>query len=114
MESRESKNITLSDGNIMEDFDFLAKLIVGIGEVAKITGIPQRQLRYWQAKGIIQTVSTDSNNSTRCFDYLQIKKVLLIKELLDEGYTLDAAAQKVEKRIETISLIFNQLKAKGS
>ncbi len=30
------------------DFEFLNKLIVGIGEVSEITGIPTRQIRYWE------------------------------------------------------------------
>lgn len=97
--------------NPLEDFSFLKKLIVGIGEVAEITGIPQRQLRYWQEKGIIKT-TTQNNISTRRFDYLEIKKILLIKELLDEGYTLEAAAQKVAKRIELINHTFNKLRSK--
>jgi DNA-binding transcriptional MerR regulator len=99
--------------NIMEDHNFLAKLIVGIGEVAEITGIPQRQLRYWQAKGIIDTCAENSlQATTRRFDYWQIKKILLIKELLDEGFTLDAAAQKIEKRMEALDSAFKKLKNK--
>jgi MerR family transcriptional regulator, global nitrogen regulator len=33
-----------------------------------------------------------------------------MKELLDEGYTLDASAEKVEKRIEMIETTLNKLK----
>lgn len=107
------KKISTNDTtDIMNEFDFLAKLIVGIGEVSKITGIPQRQLRYWQAKGIIHTSENDTQSATRRFDYWQIKKILLIKELLDEGFTLDAAAQKVEKRMEIINSVFKKLKNK--
>lgn len=97
--------------NMMEDHAFLAKLVVGIGEVSEITKIPQRQLRYWQSKGIIHANKEDKASSTvRRFDYLQIKKILLIKELLDEGYTLDAAAQKVDKRMEMINSAFKKFK----
>ena len=95
--------------NALEDSEFLQKLIVGIGEVSEITGIPQRQLRYWQEKGMINTV-TDKNTKTRRFTYLEIKKILLIKELLDEGYTLDAAARKIEKRLEFVNSAFNKLR----
>jgi len=35
--------------------------------------------------------------------------MLLIKELLDEGFTLEAAAEKVEKRISTINQAFGKL-----
>lgn len=93
--------------NSLEEHEFLRKLIVGIGEVAEITGIPQRQLRYWQEKGLINTAD---NSSTRRFDYLEIKKIILIKELLDEGFTLEAAAAKIEKRMDLINATFKKLK----
>jgi hypothetical protein len=104
-----AKNHKVSSENILDDHTFLSKLIVGIGEVAEITGIPQRQLRYWQDKGIIKTVD-ESLSTTRRFNYIEIKKILLIKELLDEGYTLDAAANKVEKRMELINSAFMKFK----
>ncbi|MCK0203811.1 MerR family DNA-binding transcriptional regulator, partial [Ornithobacterium rhinotracheale] len=37
--------------DISFDFDFLDKVIVGIGEVSQITKIPTRQIRYWEDKG---------------------------------------------------------------
>lgn len=111
MPKRTLKAATASNSeNVMADTEFLSKLIVGIGEVSAITGIPQRQLRYWQAKGIIRAVSNDSATTTRRFDYLEIKKILLIKDLLDEGYTLEAAAQKVAQRMAAINNAFLQIK----
>jgi len=90
------------------DFDFLDKLVVGIGEVAQITGIPTRQIRYWEDKGIIISLTEEGKN--RRYDYKNIKKILLIKELLDEGYTLDASGEKVKKRMEMIEETLNKLK----
>jgi len=83
------------------DFDFLQRLVVGIGEVSQITGIPVRQIRYWEEKGIISSL-TEEEGKNRRYNYKNIKKILLIKELLDEGYTLDASAQKVAKRMQMI------------
>lgn len=108
---KNEKRLAKPSAAIQEDELFLSKLIVGIGEVAKITGVPQRQLRYWEDKGIIKTIN-ESGVSTRRFDYLEIKKILLIKELLDEGFTLEAAANKVEKRMLLINSAFNKLKTK--
>lgn len=93
------------------DFDFLNKLIVGIGEVSQITGIPTRQIRYWEEKGIIVSL-TEEEGKNRRYDYENIKKILLIKELLDEGYTLDASAEKVKKRMKMIEQTLSQLKNK--
>ncbi len=83
------------------DFEFLDKLIVGIGEVSQITGIPTRQIRYWEDKGIITSL-TEAEGKNRRYDYKNIKRMLLIKELLDEGYTLDAATSKIKNRMEMI------------
>lgn len=103
--TRENKDLSF-------DFDFLDNLVVGIGEVAQITGIPTRQIRYWEDKGIITSL-TEEEGKNRRYDYKNIKKMLLIKELLGEGYTLGASAEKVKKRMEIIEETLNKLK-KGS
>jgi hypothetical protein len=36
----------------------------------------------------------DGDGTTRRHDYYQRKKVLMIKSLLDEGFTLEVAAKK--------------------
>lgn len=90
------------------DPNLVSKLLVTIGDVSEVTGIPQRKLRYWEDKGIIQS-SCQKDGSTRKFDYVNIKKILLIKELLDEGFTLEASVKKVEERIENLKNAFNKL-----
>lgn len=94
------------------DFDFLEKLVVGIGEVSQITDIPTRQIRYWEEKEIIESLS-EKEGKNRKYDYKNIKKILLIKELLDEGYTLDSASEKIKKRMELIENTLNKLNGKG-
>ncbi|MBL3519613.1 MerR family transcriptional regulator [Aliarcobacter lanthieri] len=91
------------------DPNLVSKLLVTIGDVSEVTGIPQRKLRYWEDKGIIQS-SCQKDGTTRKFDYLNIKKILLIKELLDEGFTLEASVKKVEDRVEKLQSAFDKLK----
>jgi len=105
----EEKNISNTDYEIMMDVDFLVSVIVAIGEVANITGVPQRKIRYWDEKGYIEPV--DKTSTYRTYDYLNIKKIILIQELLEEGYTLDAAAKKVNERFTKISEVFKRLSA---
>ncbi|GKX63826.1 MerR family transcriptional regulator [Pragia fontium] len=85
--------------------DFLSNVIVGISEVSEMTGVPTRKLRYWQEKGIIQSV--DPEASSRQFDLANVKKILLIQELIEDGYSLDGAAAKVEKRLQKIGNLLN-------
>ena len=96
----------------LDDISFLSKLIVGIGEVSQITGIPVRQIRYWEEKGIIKSL-TEEEGKNRRYDYINIKKILLTKIYLDEGFTLDAAAKRVVDRIQYMDETFKQLKAKS-
>lgn len=102
-------NKSSADKSLSFDFNFLDKLIVGIGEVSQITGIPTRQIRYWEDKAIISSL-TEEEGKNRRYNYENIKKMLLIKELLDEGYTLDSAAEKIKNRMQLIENTLNKLK----
>ena len=101
------ENINKADLEILMDLDFLLSVIVAIGEVANITGVPQRKIRYWDEKGYIEPV--DKNSTYRQYDYLNIKKVILIQELLEEGYTLEVSARKVNERFTKVSEVFRRL-----
>jgi len=97
--------------DISFDFDFLEKLVVGIGEVSQITNIPTRQIRYWEEKKIIESL-TEKEGKNRKYNYKNIKKMLLVKELLDEGYTLDVASNKIENRMALIEKTLEKLNRK--
>lgn len=92
----------------MIDIGLLKKMSVSIGEASNITGVPVRKLRYWESKHIIRSVD-EGLNKTRKFDYYEIKKIILINEMLDEGYTLEKAAEKVAVRIETLQKAFDKM-----
>lgn len=87
--------------------EFLEKVIIGIREVSEITGVPVRKLRYWEDKRIINSV--DSEASVRQFTLSDVKKIILINELIEDGYTLDGAAAKVEKRLSKINGIMEMI-----
>lgn len=97
-----------NDLSALLDFDLLKRLVVGIGEVSEITGIPTRKIRYWEDKGAIQS-ENETEGSTRRYNYLNVKKMLLIQEMLDEGFTLDSAIKKVEKRMIAMDKAFKKL-----
>lgn len=84
------------------DSPILSRLIVGIGEVSDITGVSARQLRYWESKGLINSID-DSSSTNRKYDYSNIEKIVLIKDFLDQGFTLEAAARRLEERIQRLN-----------
>lgn len=83
---------------VSEHLNFLKKLVVGIGEVSLMTGIPYRKIRYWLEKGLINCIA-EGSSTTRRFDYTNIRKIILIDEFLKQGYALEAAAARAAERV---------------
>lgn len=65
-----------------------------IGELATMTGVSTRQLRYWESKGIISSLEREGEQDARVYNYTAYVTVAVIKEFLDEGYTLKGAVKK--------------------
>jgi DNA-binding transcriptional MerR regulator len=84
------------------DSPILSRLIIGIGEVSDITGVSARQLRYWESKNLISSIDANGNTN-RKYDYSNIEKIILIKDFLDQGFTLEAAARRLEERIQRLN-----------
>lgn len=89
--------------------DLIARLRLGIGQAADLCDVSIRQLSYWTDKGIITPVDEEKNRS---YDYAELEKVALIKQALDQGYSLEGAVAEAEafvkrrdqerKRLETM------------
>jgi DNA-binding transcriptional MerR regulator len=73
--------------------DLLTRLRLGVGQAASLCGVSIRQLSYWTDKGIVQPVDEDR---ARTYDYPSIEKVSLIKQALDQGFSLEGAVVEVE------------------
>jgi DNA-binding transcriptional MerR regulator len=71
----------------------LERLELGIGQAAQLCGVSIRQLSYWTDKGIINPAE---HGGSRTYDYRAIEKVCLIKQALDQGYSLEGAVQEGE------------------
>ncbi|MBV4377655.1 MerR family transcriptional regulator, partial [Bacteroides thetaiotaomicron] len=71
----------------------------GISELSELVGVSPRQLRYWETKGFIQSVETDSTGP-RKYRLPTVAKVEIIKQYLDEGYTLTKAVEKATAHIQ--------------
>lgn len=74
--------------------------VFSIGDTAKITGVSQKQLRHWEARGYIAPPPTRIISGHRAYRYYeqgQVDQISTIKRLLDDGYTLSRASQIVQK-----------------
>jgi DNA-binding transcriptional MerR regulator len=70
-----------------------------IGNASKLTGASQKQIRRWEAKGYIPEAAriVYGDVAYRRFSLKHVERISRIKELLDKGYTLPAAADKAAK-----------------
>ncbi|CAJ1228852.1 MerR family transcriptional regulator [Levilactobacillus zymae] len=73
------------------------RITLGIGDVARATGVAQSKLRYWENKGYIKSHSV-TDNRNRKFTYKTLLQVQLIKSYLDDGYTLTSAVKRARQR----------------
>jgi len=71
----------------------LEELELGIGQAAHVCGVTIRQLSYWTDKGIIRP---KERGASRTYDYPAVEKACLIKQALDQGYSLEGAVAEVE------------------
>ena len=67
-----------------------------IGDAAKITGASHKQIRLWEERGYIPKAMRIicGKRAYRYFSNEDIRTIKTIKQYLDEGFTLKAAAKK--------------------
>ena len=72
-----------------------------IGEVAKITGLSIRQIRYWSDKGFVPApeISRCGDISYRMYGPEDVACIKQVKSYLDEGFTLKAASVRTRNTL---------------
>ena len=73
-----------------------------IGDTARMASVSQKQVRNWEARGHIPEADRIVYGS-RAFRRFTLEQVLLItriRELVEQGYTLPAAAKQAAADIE--------------
>ena len=76
----------------------MSKIDYSIGDTSKISGASRKQIRNWEARGHIPKADRVQygDRAYRRFNLKQVELISKIKKLLDEGYTLPAAAEKAK------------------
>lgn len=88
----------------------LERVELGIGQAAHLCGVSIRQLSYWTDKGIIKP---SQRGGSRTYDYPAIEKVCLIKQALDQGYSLEGAAAEADEFLTARAQERTQLQGVG-
>lgn len=73
------------------------ELTVGIGEASRVSGATLTQIRYWEKKGLLESFQYDDGRNKR-FTLPNVIAMSTIKQMLDEGYTLNKAAEIIRER----------------
>ncbi|EKQ20773.1 putative transcriptional regulator [Lacticaseibacillus paracasei] len=69
---------------------------LGIGETSRVTGATPTQIRYWEKKQLIHSRRHDANGNKR-YSLANITLIVMIKTMLDEGYSLAKASEEIER-----------------
>ncbi|MGY3743651.1 MerR family transcriptional regulator [Leuconostoc inhae] len=81
-----------------------------IGELARMTNVSTRQLRYWEKQGYVSAIARDDGQETRLYGFRAYIKVSIIKQHLDDGESLHGAVLEANEQIETVSVMQHIMK----
>ena len=71
------------------------EITYSIGDTSRMTGVTQKQIRNWEARGYIPEAErvVCGERAYRRFNPAQVKVIQKIKGYLDQGYTLSYASK---------------------
>ena len=73
----------------------------GVSEAARLCGVQAKQILYWERRGYIPEAARIKFGLTehRRFSEEDLTLIRTIKEYMEEGFTLQAAARKTKEEI---------------
>ena len=83
---------------IANDGEVLSRLRLSAAEAARVCNVTPRQLIYWTKKGLVKP-SPDGEHD---YDVYAMEKVIRIRQALEKGYSLEKAAQIVQRDISAL------------
>ena len=83
---------------IANDGEVLSRLRLSAAEAARVCNVTPRQLIYWTKKGLVKP-SADGEHD---YDVYAMEKVIRIRQALGKGYSLEKAAQLVQRDLTAL------------
>jgi DNA-binding transcriptional MerR regulator len=84
---------------VANDGEVVARLRLSAAEAARVCNVTPRQLIYWTKKGLVKPSTDDEHD----YDVYAMEKVIRIRQALEKGYSLEKAAQLVNKDLASLS-----------
>ncbi len=83
---------------IANDGEVLSRLRLSAAEAARVCNVTPRQLIYWTKKGLVKP----SEDGEHDYDVYAMEKVIRIRQALAKGYSLEKAAQLVQRDLASL------------
>lgn len=83
---------------IANDGEVLSRLRLSAAEAARVCNVTPRQLIYWTKKGLVKASAGGEHD----YDVYAMEKVIRIRQALAKGYSLEKAAQLVQREISSV------------
>lgn len=83
---------------IANDGEVLSRLRLSAAEAARVCNVTPRQLIYWTKKGLVKP----SEDGEHDYDVYAMEKVIRIRQALAKGYSLEKAAQLVQRDLSSL------------
>ncbi len=95
---------------IANDGEVLTRLRLSAAEAARVCNVTPRQLIYWTKKGLVRP-SADGDHD---YDIFAMEKVIRIRQALAKGYSLEKAAQLVQRDLSAQTAEVKRLNDMGA
>lgn len=83
---------------VANDGEVISRLRLSAAEAARVCNVTPRQLIYWTKKGLVKPSTEDDHD----YDVFAMEKVIRIRQALEKGYSLEKAAQVVDRDLGTL------------
>ena len=84
---------------IANDGEVIQRLRLSAAEAARVCNVTPRQLIYWTKKGLVKPSTSDDHD----YDVFAMEKVIRIRQALEKGYSLEKAAQVVQRDLAALA-----------
>jgi DNA-binding transcriptional MerR regulator len=95
---------------VANDGEVISRLRLSAAEAARVCKVTPRQLIYWTKKGLVRP-SADGDHD---YDVFAMEKVIRIRQALEKGYSLEKAAQIVQRELNSLSAEVERLGSLGA
>lgn len=95
---------------VANDGEVISRLRLSAAEAARVCQVSPRQLIYWTKKGLVRP-SADGDHD---YDVFAMEKVIRIRQALEKGYSLEKAAQIVQREMNTLAAEIERLGSLGA